>query len=142
MAARPRGSRGVSRTRGPCSFGGAVPPGLKADGAPRADVSVHVPSVASRPYALGPPLRRGQLVHKYRIEKRIGEGRFATVYQAYDRIEGVRVALKVFAQHPAVSSVFAHEARIATRLGHENIVRLKTAEILGGRRVLVSELGD
>jgi serine/threonine-protein kinase len=106
------------------------------------DVSVQVLSLANRPHGLGPLLRRGQLMHKYRIEKRIGEGRFATVYQAYDRIEGVRVALKVFAPHPSASSVFAHEARIATRLGHENIVRLKTAEIIGGRRVLVSELGE
>ena len=39
------------------------------------------------------PLRRGQRLGKYRIERKIGDGGFATVYEATDTIEGVRVAL-------------------------------------------------
>jgi serine/threonine-protein kinase len=88
------------------------------------------------------PLRRGDRLHKYRVERRLGEGRFATVYQAYDTIENVRVALKVFSHHPASENVFSHEARMAALLEHENIVRLKTAEVVAGERLLVSELGD
>jgi eukaryotic-like serine/threonine-protein kinase len=89
------------------------------------------------------PLRRGVRVHKYRVEKRLGEGRFATVYQALDTIEGVRVALKVFAPHSEVARhVFVHEARVAALLHHPNIVRLKTAEVVGGQYMLVSELGE
>ncbi len=90
-----------------------------------------------------PPLRRGVRVHKYRIEKRLGEGRFATVYQAFDTIEGVRVALKLFAPQSHVAhQVFMHEARIASLLRHPNILPLKTAEIVGGQLLLVSELGE
>jgi serine/threonine-protein kinase len=93
--------------------------------------------------ALATTLRRGDRVQKYRIEKRLGEGRFATVYRAYDTIEGVRVALKVFAQTtPAAQNVFAHEARIAALLEHDCIMRLKTAELVGGRGLLVTELGE
>ena len=87
-------------------------------------------------------LRRGDVVHKYRVERRLGAGRFTTVYQAYDTLEATRVALKVFADHPAAISIIAHEARIAARLEHPNIIRLKTAEVVEGRRVLVTELGD
>lgn len=88
-------------------------------------------------------LRRGTLLHKYRIEKRIGEGRFSIVYRAYDTIEGVRVALKIFThRNAATHNMFTHEARIAALLDHPNIVRLKTAEAIDGHYVLVSELGE
>jgi hypothetical protein len=38
--------------------------------------------------------------------------------------------------------VFRNEVRIISRLDHKNIVRLKTAEILDGRFVMISELGE
>jgi serine/threonine-protein kinase len=107
------------------------------NGAPR---SVMAPLVPTSTLATA-ALRRGVLLHKYRIEKRLGEGRFTTVYRALDTIEGVRVALKVFANHAAAHNLFAHEARIAALLEHPNIVRLKTAEAIGGQRLLVTELG-
>jgi serine/threonine protein kinase len=90
------------------------------------------------------PLRRGVLLHKYRIEKRLGEGRFASVFQAYDTLEGVHVALKVFTPQldGASEDAFRHEARIAALLEHRNILRLKTAEVVGKRCILVSELGE
>mgnify|MGYP001582138248 CR=1 FL=1 len=89
-------------------------------------------------------LRRGVLLHKYRIEKRLGEGRFASVLQAYDTIEGVHVALKVFSPGPgtAARDAFLHEARVAALLEHKNIVRFKTAEIAGKHCLLVTELGE
>src|SRR2546422_7037718 len=100
-----------------------------------------MPRVRAR---LPTPLRRGALLSKYRIEKRLGNGRFANVYQAYDTIEGVRVALKVFLRPRSdfMENLFRHEARIAARLDHENIVQLKTAEIVDGHLVLVTELGE
>ena len=84
------------------------------------------------------------LLHKYRIEKRLGTGRFASVYSAYDTIEEQHVAVKVFTPlaDGASETAFRHEARIGAMLDHENIVRLKTAEILGERCILVSELGE
>ena len=32
---------------------------------------------------------------KYRIESKLGDGGFATVYRAFDTLEGIRIALKV-----------------------------------------------
>ncbi|MFQ5599930.1 MAG: protein kinase [Candidatus Krumholzibacteriia bacterium] len=84
------------------------------------------------------------MLHKYRIEKLLGAGGFANVYQAYDTVEGVRVALKVFTQHlPELNQhAFRNEVRIISRLDHKNIMRLKTAEIIDRHFVLISELGD
>ncbi len=89
-------------------------------------------------------LRRGDVLHKYRIEKLLGAGAFARVYRAYDIVEGLHVALKVFAPPaPEVTqSTFRHEVRVISRLDHKNIMRLKTAEILGGKFVMISELGE
>lgn len=90
-----------------------------------------------------PALRRGAMLHKYRVVKRLGSGRFASVYRAYDTIEGVHVALKVFAHGGAAShNMFVHEARIASLLEHPDIVHLKTAETIAGYDVLVTELGE
>jgi serine/threonine-protein kinase len=87
-------------------------------------------------------LRRGDRVHKYRIEKLIGSGGFAEVYKAYDTVEGLYVALKIITGMSSAENVFRNEARIIARLDHPNITRLKTAEILGKRLVLVTELGE
>lgn len=83
-------------------------------------------------------------MHKYRIERRIGSGRFADVYQAYDTLEGTRVALKIFTlpRSDGALNIFRHEARVAALLEHPNVLRLKSAEIIGHRYVLVTELGD
>ena len=43
-------------------------------------------------------LRARQRLGKYRIDRRLADGGFASVYQALDTVEGVRVALKV--PHP------------------------------------------
>ncbi|RLT16616.1 MAG: serine/threonine protein kinase, partial [Planctomycetota bacterium] len=39
-------------------------------------------------------LRARSRIGKYRIEKKLAQGGFATVYHAWDTIEGVHVALK------------------------------------------------
>jgi serine/threonine-protein kinase len=89
-------------------------------------------------------LGRGDVLHKYRVQKLLGTGAFANVYRAYDIVEGMHVALKVFTQRvpEANQKAFRNEVRIISRLDHKNIVRLKTAEIVDGHFVMVSELGE
>lgn len=90
-------------------------------------------------------LRARQRLGKYRIEKKLSSGGFATVYQAMDTIEGVRVALKI--PHPGqvtdeVMKDFRHEIRLAARLQHPNILPLKDASLIEDQLVLAFPLGE
>lgn len=90
-------------------------------------------------------LRVRQTIGKYRIERRVSEGGFATVYQAFDTIEGVRVALKI--PHPRlvnddVLSDFRTEVRLAARLEHPHILSLKDASIIDEKLVIAFPLGE
>jgi serine/threonine-protein kinase len=80
---------------------------------------------------------------KYRLERRIGEGASATVWQARDQIEGRRVALKVVS--PAVLEEFGREAveaeaRIAAQLDHPRIAMIRNADWIEGFFVLATDL--
>ncbi len=90
-------------------------------------------------------LRIRQRVGKYRIEKRLGEGGFAHVYQAMDTIQGIRVALKIPHAPLITEDVlddFRREARTTSRLDHENILSIKDASFIDGRFVIVFPLGE
>ncbi|MCA9033728.1 MAG: serine/threonine protein kinase [Planctomycetaceae bacterium] len=90
-------------------------------------------------------LRIRQKIGKYRIEKRLGQGGFASVYQAMDTIQGIRVALKV--PHPqyttdVVLNQFRREIRATQNLEHENILPIKDASMIDDRLVMVFPLGE
>ncbi|MEX0937615.1 MAG: serine/threonine-protein kinase [Pirellulales bacterium] len=90
-------------------------------------------------------IKTRQKLGKYRIERRLGHGGFATVYQALDTIEGVRVALKV--PHADVMREeeledFKREVRLAAKLDHPNILPLKNATFIDGHFVITFALGE
>lgn len=90
-------------------------------------------------------LRVRQRLGKYRIERRIAQGGFANVYQAWDSIEGVHVALKMPHQFNVTASMldtFQREARVVAKLDHPNILPLKDASFIDGRFVIASRLGQ
>ena len=90
-------------------------------------------------------LRARQRFGKYVIERRLGEGGFAVVYQARDTIEGIRVALKVPYAHlltGAAMEALRNEIRMAARLEHPNILPLKSADYVGDQLVIVTALGE
>jgi serine/threonine-protein kinase len=90
-------------------------------------------------------LRARQKFGKYTIERKLGEGGFAVVYQARDNIEGIRVALKMPYAHLMNEEAlkdFRHEVRVAARLEHPNILPLKYADFIDGRFVIVTALGE
>jgi serine/threonine protein kinase len=77
------------------------------------------------------PLRRRARIGKYTLEKKLGSGSFASVWQARDAVEHRRVALKI--AHPQVieewgREAIEREARIASRLHHPNIVAVRNAD--------------
>ena len=89
-------------------------------------------------------LRARQRLGKYRIERKLAVGGFAHVYQAFDTIEGVHVALKM----PHAANVnaslldsFQREARLVAKLDHPNILPIKDASFIDGRFVITSRLG-
>ena len=89
--------------------------------------------------------RARQRLGKYRIEKRLSEGGFATVYQALDTIEGVRVALKIPHSVKLSDDVlkdFRTEVRLAARLDHPHILALKDASVIDDHLVIAFPLGQ
>jgi serine/threonine-protein kinase len=90
-------------------------------------------------------LRLRQKLGKFRIERKLGSGGFAAVYQALDTVQGIRVAIKVpHAKYTteAVLSDFRKELRTTAPLEHDNILPIKDASIIDERLVVVFPLGE
>ena len=69
---------------------------------------------------------------RYRIERQVGAGGMAVVYEAVDQLIGRRVALKVFAaaaSTPEALRAHEQEARTAASLSHPNLVTLLDAGV-------------
>jgi len=89
--------------------------------------------------------RRGSSLGKYRLERRIGQGAFASVWRARDTVEHRLVALKIALPAAVLEfgrSRLEREARIATRLQHRNIVAVFNADWIDGYFVLATELAE
>ncbi len=89
-------------------------------------------------------VRVGQRLGKYRLKRRIASGGFGDVYEGYDTIEGISVALKI----PRDSMVsgdklddFRREVRITAKLDHPNILPIKNADFIAGVFTIVQPLG-
>jgi len=67
----------------------------------------------------------GEQIGRYLIDKRLGSGGVATVYQAYDQVQGRTVAFKVLAPTADLNTLnrFRREALTSGSLRHPNIVR-------------------
>ena len=92
-----------------------------------------------------PRLRRGSQLGKYRLERLIGHGASASVWRARDTVENRPVALKIIDSVQVGEwgrDAIAHEARIATRLAHPNIVAVRNADWVDGHFVLATDLAE
>jgi serine/threonine-protein kinase len=89
-------------------------------------------------------LRPGSRLGQYKIKKRIEVGGFAEVFEAYDTIEGIRVALKIpHTENVSKESLelFRNEVRLTAKLDHPNILPIKHAGFEDERFVIVYPLG-
>ena len=89
-------------------------------------------------------LKIRQRLGKYRLEKRLGEGGFAAVFQAMDTIMGARVALKIphgTLVDAELLKAFRHEARLVAKVDHPGILQIKDASVIDGRLVISFPLG-
>jgi serine/threonine-protein kinase len=115
----------------------------------RQDESAHeeellAPGSATAPLSLSNLI--GQQVGRYRIERQIGSGGVAAVYQAYDQVQGIPVALKVLLPQADTKtySRFRREALTAGGLRYEHVVRILQVGTLGpgGLAYIAMELID
>ncbi len=94
----------------------------------------------------GRSLRVGSRLDKYRLQRRLGEGGFATVFSAIDTIEDRKVALKVpdsrYVNNTQSLDDVQREVRIMARLDHPSILPLKDARFIDGHFVMVFPLGE
>ena len=89
-------------------------------------------------------IRANSRLDKYRIVRRLGDGAFANVYEAFDTLEGRRVALKIPHQQTWTTEEFEQfqrEVRLAARLDHPNVLSLKNASFIGDYLVMAFPLG-
>ncbi|MGB7325643.1 MAG: serine/threonine-protein kinase [Rubripirellula sp.] len=90
-------------------------------------------------------LRVGSRVGKYRLDRRMGTGGFATVYAATDMLLGIKVALKIPSSDlisPDMLEEFRREARLTMKLDHPNILPIRDASFIDGQFVIVSPLAQ
>jgi hypothetical protein len=90
-------------------------------------------------------VRPRQLLGKYRIVSRLGEGGFATVYRARDTIQGIPVALKIPHKRLLTNEVlqtFRKEVQLTARLDHPSILPIKDASVIDRQFVIVYPLGE
>ncbi len=99
------------------------------------------PSVRTEQAPAGDQLASSDLVlGRYRLQRTLGTGGFATVWAARDERLEREVAVKVLRRDRVVFGRFEREARTAARLMHPAIVTLYEAAIDDGGAYLVSEL--
>lgn len=87
-------------------------------------------------------LKARQRLGKYRIVRRLSNGPLASVYQATDTVLDKQVALKVPpADDSGLIDSFVHEARVASRLTHPNILTIFDASYVENVFVISMPLG-
>ena len=89
-------------------------------------------------------LRVGSRLGKFRLDRRVGTGGFASVFAATDTVLGVKVALKIPLDHfvsDELLSEFRREARLTMKLNHPNVLPIRDATFIDDHFVIVSPLG-
>jgi serine/threonine protein kinase len=110
------------------------PPTTLALEDPEAEEPPGIPRIVSSDPSFGPlpilPLRRGDLVGRFEIERRLGTGGMGVVYSARDLELGRRVAVKLVRHRagerpdPRFTARLRREAQALARLSHPNVVGL------------------
>jgi eukaryotic-like serine/threonine-protein kinase len=104
-------------------------------------------STSEIPAPLDPDLDVDQVIGEYRIESKIGQGGFGTVYRAVHPLIGKVVAIKVLARKfsvdPEMVSRFIAEARSVNQIRHRHIIDIFLFGTLAdGRAYYVMEYLD
>jgi serine/threonine protein kinase len=86
----------------------------------------------------------GKTIDRYRIDKLLGQGGMAAVYEATDTRLERQVAIKIMHPHLAEQESFQErflsEARLVARLDHPNIIRVLSFDHVDNELFLVTDL--
>lgn len=85
-------------------------------------------------------MRRGEHLGKYKIRRRVASGAFATVYEAWDMVLDVPVALKI-PKHEDDNDLVLEEIRHVYALEHPNILPVLNADYVGSTLLVATPLG-
>jgi formylglycine-generating enzyme required for sulfatase activity/predicted Ser/Thr protein kinase len=104
---------------------------------PDADTAPHIAGQSpAAPPSRTPQFAPGDVIHRYVVERVLGEGHFGTVYLARDENLGRQVAVKVPRPERLAAESFVEqylaEAHTVARLEHEGIVPIYDADRLDG----------
>jgi eukaryotic-like serine/threonine-protein kinase len=110
----------------------------------RANTPMSSSGVRARDPSLPDPIIGASLAGRYQVTRKIGEGGMGAVYEARHTLIGKRVAIKVlldkYVQKADVVARLQQEARLASSIGHENIVDITDfGETDDGRTFVVME---
>ncbi len=88
-----------------------------------------------------------EVIGRYRVDRELGSGTFATVYRAHDEALDVPVALKVLGENwsydPDVRRRFINEAQLLRRAGGRHVVRVHDiGQTDDGRPFFVMDFAD
>ncbi|QDV66108.1 serine/threonine-protein kinase [Crateriforma conspicua] len=90
-------------------------------------------------------IRSGTRLDRYRLQSRLGEGGFATVYSAYDQLERCHVAIKIpdarYVSNTQSMDDLRREVDIMASLEHPGVLPLHDARVIDGLFVMVFPLG-
>jgi len=108
-------------------------------------VSVPTSEIAAMP--VDPDLVAGEVVGEYRVDGKLGQGAFGTVFKAVHPLIGKVVAIKVLARKysvdPEMVSRFIAEARAVNQIRHRNIIDIFSfGQLPDGRHYYVMEYLD
>lgn len=85
-------------------------------------------------------MRRGENLGKYKIRRRIASGAFATVYEAWDLVLDIPVALKI-PKHEDDNDLVLEEIRHVMDLEHKNVLPILNADYVGTTLIVATPLG-
>ena len=75
-------------------------------------------------------MQPGEIIYKYQLKRKLGEGAFGEVWLANDQAIAKEIAIKIMDDRFAPIAALLEEARIGNRLNHPNLQKIHYADVV------------